>query len=90
MRPPADIRLISAPGTGYENLIKPQKDTDKFVSYTNANKEGAGNDVNRARFRFLYPSLCMWCAATLIVFSVDVRNGPAGWPGGQSGRSEEM
>ena len=67
-----------------------RRNTDKFVSYTNANKEGAGNDVNRARFRFLYPSLCMWCAATLIVFSVDVRNGPAGWPGGQSGRSEEM
>lgn len=27
--------------------------TDKFVSYTNANKEGVGNDVNRARFRFI-------------------------------------
>lgn len=32
-----------------------RRNTDKFVSYTNANKEGAGNDVNRARFRFFIP-----------------------------------
>lgn len=31
------------------------RNTDKFVSYTNANKEGAGIDVNRARFRFIPP-----------------------------------
>lgn len=30
-----------------------RRNTDKFVSYTNANKEGAGIDVNRARFRFI-------------------------------------
>ena len=29
-----------------------QRNTDKFVSYTNANKEGSGIDVNRARFHF--------------------------------------
>lgn len=31
-------------------FITPLKDTDKFVSYTNANKDRAGPDVNRVRF----------------------------------------
>ena len=43
-----------AEGRELREIVSTLQNTDKFVSYTNANKDGAGTDVNRARFHFYY------------------------------------